>query len=70
MEPEDHPFPIQRSNLYGVWLLEHEEIARNKWFLSERVGYDVGWQRAKWDWEFKHRAGWISGLKAQGLYPA
>ncbi len=55
-------FPIERSNLYQRWLAEHEEIARNKWFISEKLGYDCGWSYAKHDWDWRHRANWLKSL--------
>ena len=30
---------------------ETAEIERHKYFLSEKAGYDVGWQVAEQDWE-------------------
>lgn len=35
----------------------HEEVAeieRHKYFLSEKAGYDVGWDHAVADWEAHH----------------
>lgn len=31
------------------------EIERHKYFLSEKAGYDVGWEHARQDW-FEHHA--------------
>ena len=33
---------------------EIAEIERHKYFLSEKAGYDVGWQFAEQDWESNH----------------
>lgn len=63
------PFPIQNSNLYIVWLEEQEHIARNRWYMSERVGYDVGYHAAKSDWSIRFRQQWIASLRASGRYP-
>ena len=30
---------------------EIAEIEKHKYFLSERAGYDVGWEAAEQDWE-------------------
>ncbi len=30
------------------------EIERHKYFLSEKAGYDVGWEHAARDWETHH----------------
>ena len=34
------------------------EIERHKYFLSQRLGYDVGWEVAAKDWIEKHAAAW------------
>jgi hypothetical protein len=34
--------------------LEITEIERHKYFLSEKAGYDVGWEHAASDWEENH----------------
>ena len=33
---------------------EITEIERHKYFLSEKAGYDVGWDHAASDWEAKY----------------
>ena len=33
---------------------EVTEIERHKYFLSEKAGYDVGWEAAEQDWDQKH----------------
>ena len=35
---------------------EVAEIERHKYFLSEKTGYDVGWEAAEQDWEAKYAA--------------
>jgi len=49
---------LKNSALYREFLAEREEILRNKWFMSEREGNDVGFERALIDWVYKHRSGW------------
>jgi hypothetical protein len=56
-------FPLERSAYYQYWLLERAEIEKNKWFLSEKAGKDVGWDYAEWHWIFNHRSGWVTGIK-------
>lgn len=58
----DEMFPIQKSSLYQRWLAEHEEIAKNKWFLSEKMGRDCGWDYAKHNWEWCHRSAWLKSF--------
>ena len=33
---------------------EVAEIEKHKYFLSEKVGHDVGWEVAEHDWESNH----------------
>lgn len=49
---------LRRSTLYREFILEREEILRHKWLESERLGYDIGFERALTDWIIKHRAAW------------
>lgn len=46
---------LTNSKLYKQFLNEREEILRNKWFMSEREGQDVGFERALIDWVTYHR---------------
>lgn len=55
--PESREF-VKRSSLYQEFLAEREEILRHKWLESERLGYDIGFERALLDWIRKHREGW------------
>ena len=47
-----------RSSLYAEFLAEREEILRHKWIESEKVGRDIGFERALIDWTRHHRARW------------
>lgn len=49
---------VKQSSLYQEFLAEREEILRHKWLESERLGYDIGFERALLDWIRKHRDGW------------
>jgi len=49
---------LRNSQLYKDFLREREEILRHKWYMSEREGRDVGFERALLDWNFNHRTGW------------
>jgi len=49
---------LRNSSLYREFLMEREEILRHKWFMSEREGRDVGFERALLDWNIKHRTDW------------
>lgn len=56
---------VKQSSLYQEFLAEREEILRHKWLESERLGYDIGFERALLDWIRKHREGWRSARRAQ-----
>jgi hypothetical protein len=49
---------IRNSALYQEFLAEREEILKHKWIESEKVGHDVGFEKALLDWIVKHRAAW------------
>lgn len=49
---------VKASLLYRESQAEHEEVLRHKWFESEKVGHDIGFELAQVDWRIKHRAQW------------
>lgn len=61
---------FKSSALYQEFLLEREEILKHKWIESEKVGYDIGFERALLDWIVNHRARWRSGRQKRGLESA
>jgi hypothetical protein len=54
---------VQRSTLYQEFLAEREEILRHKWLESEKVGQDIGFEKALLDWIRKHRDTWRKSRK-------
>ncbi|MBA3850698.1 MAG: hypothetical protein C0502_12005 [Opitutus sp.] len=56
---------VKQSNLYQEFLAEREEILKHKWIESERLGYDIGFERALLDWIRKHRDAWRTNRRAQ-----
>jgi hypothetical protein len=68
-----HPAPepstsrefVKQSSLYQEFLAEREEILKHKWLESERLGYDIGFERALLDWIRKHREGWRAARRQQ-----
>ena len=50
---------VEGSNLYKRFQEERDHILKNKWFMSEREGKDVGFERALLDWVFNHRSKWF-----------
>ncbi|HUJ43780.1 MAG TPA: hypothetical protein VLW52_09255 [Opitutaceae bacterium] len=63
-EPETSRDFVKQSSLYQEFLAEREEILRHKWLESERLGYDIGFERALLDWIRKHRDGWRAHRRA------
>ena len=55
---EDKSQFVKNSVLYKEFLAEREEILKHKWIESEKVGYDIGFERALLDWIVKHRSAW------------
>lgn len=49
---------FKSTALYKAFQEEREQILLNKWYMSERAGYDVGFERALLDWVFNFREGW------------
>ena len=55
-----------KSTLYKRYLAEREEVLRHKWLESERLGRDIGFERALMDWVLNHRAKWRKSRQAAG----
>ena len=55
---EDAIHLVRNSSLYKEFLAERAEILRHKWIESEKVGYDIGFERALMDWIVKYRSAW------------
>ena len=51
---------VKNSVLYKEFLAEREEILRHKWIESEKLGQDIGFERALLDWIVKYRSTWRS----------
>ena len=56
---------VKQSSLYQEFLAEREEILKHKWIESERLGYDIGFERALLAWIRKHRDSWRAARRAQ-----
>lgn len=55
---EDNSALVKNSVLYKEFLAEREEILRHKWLESEKVGHDIGFEKALLDWIVKYRSSW------------
>jgi hypothetical protein len=61
MNPPCEPIDlVKNSVLYKEFLAERDEILRHKWIESEKVGRDIGFEKALLDWIIKYRSGWRS----------
>ena len=56
---------VKQSSLYQEFLAEREEILRHKLIESERLGHDIGFERALLDWIRKHRDAWRTARRNQ-----
>lgn len=54
---------LKNTSLYKAFLEEREHILKNKWFMSEAEGKDVGFERALLNWVTKHRDRWRNSKK-------
>ena len=64
-EPSNSHEFVKHSSLYQEFLAEREEILKHKWIESERLGFDIGFERALLDWIRKHRDSWRATRRAQ-----
>ncbi len=56
-----------KSSLYQEFLQEREEILKHKWLESEKVGRDIGFERALLDWIRNHRDKWRASRRGSAL---
>ncbi|MDX6766093.1 MAG: hypothetical protein SFU85_04835 [Candidatus Methylacidiphilales bacterium] len=63
--PDNDSF-FRNSALYREFLAEREEILKHKWIESEKLGQDIGFEKALLDWIVKHRAGWRLQRQSMG----
>jgi len=54
---------VKGSSLYREFQAEREEILKHKWIESEKLGYDIGFERALTDWIVRHRSKWRKGRR-------
>ena len=48
-------FSLKETLLYKRYKEDVEHIHKNKWYMSEKVGYDVGYEKALLDWIIYHK---------------
>jgi hypothetical protein len=49
---------LDNSLIYREFIEERKEILKHKWIESEKKGYDIGFDKAFFEWIMKYRAGW------------
>lgn len=57
---------LVNTTLYREFQAEREEILKHKWIESEKLGHDIGFERALVDWITKHRTDWRRGRQLTG----
>ncbi|MEQ9823084.1 MAG: DUF4032 domain-containing protein [Puniceicoccaceae bacterium] len=66
-ETEKKAMFADKSSLYQEFLQEREEILRHKWLESEKIGRDIGFERALLDWIRNHRDKWRQSRRGSML---
>jgi len=56
---------VTHTLLYQQAQAQREEILKHKWCESEKVGHDIGFERAQADWAVKHRSLWLKSWLQQ-----
>ena len=58
LEMNENTSLVTNSVLYKEFLAEREEILRHKWIESEKIGHDIGFEKALLDWVVNYRSDW------------
>lgn len=49
---------LTESSIYREFIAERDEILRHKWLESEKLGSDIGFDRALIEWVTRYRETW------------
>lgn len=60
---------LERSLIYQRYKAEKEEIDRHKWIESEKAGYDIGFDRAMFEWVRHHRNDFLNHYRDSQFMP-
>ena len=61
---------VNNDPLAEMMRSRREEIEKYRWIESERLGYDIGLERAEREWRRKHARAWRESLRATSrLHP-
>ena len=47
-----------KNSVFKQYMAERDEIEKHKWLESEKVGRDIGFEKALMDWISYHRTAW------------
>ena len=64
-EPPSKSDLLRNFMLYRHFQAQREEILKHKWYESERVGHDVGLDRARTDWTIRHHSEWLKSWHSE-----
>lgn len=53
---------VYQSKLYKEYCLKRDEILKYKWIESEKMGKDIGLDKAWLQWEAKHYKKWKNSV--------
>jgi len=56
---------LRNSLLFRHFQAQREEVLKHKWYESERVGHDIGYDLAVTDWIIRHRSEWRKRWRAE-----
>ena len=56
---------VTTSAVYKEYMAMRTEIDKHKWYESEKVGYDIGFVKALFDWTIKYKTAWINKRKKE-----
>lgn len=49
---------VSQLLIYRELKAEQDEVLKHKWIESEKLGYDIGMDRARFEWITKFKSGW------------
>jgi hypothetical protein len=54
---------VKNSALYKQLTEEKSEVLKHKWIESEKVGHDIGFEKALLNWKIHHKPKWDAAQK-------
>lgn len=56
---------VKETRIFHLWNEIKQEIALHKWYESEKVGHDIGWDKAETDWRIHHSREYYKRKRAE-----